>query len=74
MGQLFALQVHHAIARDVLGGVNPADAVYVGNKAAGDFMKTKVFGPGRTLDWNSLTRHATGEDLGPKAFAADLAK
>ena len=46
----------------------------MGNKAAGEFMKTKVFGPGRTLDWNALTRHATGEDLNPKAFAADLAR
>jgi peptidyl-dipeptidase A len=32
----------------------------------------KVFAPGRTLDWNQLTRHATGEDLNPKAFAEDL--
>ena len=74
MGQLFASQVHHAIAREVLGGAKPAEAIYVGNKAAGEFMKTKVYGPGRTLDWNALTRHATGEDLNPKAFAADLAR
>jgi peptidyl-dipeptidase A len=73
MGQLFASQVHHAIAREVLGGAKPAEAIYVGNPAAGDFMKTKVYGPGRTLDWNALTRHATGEELNPKAFAADLA-
>jgi len=25
-----------------------------------------------TLDWNQLARHATGEDLNPKAFAEDL--
>jgi peptidyl-dipeptidase A len=35
-------------------------------------MKKKVFEPGRTLDWKGLTRHATGEDLNPKAFAADF--
>jgi hypothetical protein len=35
-------------------------------------MKEKVFAPGRTLNWNELTRHATGEDLGPQAFAADF--
>jgi hypothetical protein len=31
-----------------------------------------VFDPGRTLPWNELTRHATGEPLGVKSFAADL--
>jgi peptidyl-dipeptidase A len=64
--------VHHAIARDVLHGADPATAVYVGNAAAGTFMKEKVFVPGRTLNWNELTRHATGEDLSPRAFAADF--
>ena len=72
MGELFASQVHHAIAREVLGGADPATAVYVGNQAVGEFMKRAVFAPGRTLDWNELTRHATGEELSPKAFAADL--
>ena len=72
LGQLFASQVHHAIARDVLHGADPATAVYVGNAAAGTFMKEKVFVPGRTLNWNELTRHATGEDLSPRAFAADF--
>jgi peptidyl-dipeptidase A len=46
--------------------------VYVGNKAVGEYLKKKVFGPGRTLSWNELTRFATGEPLNPKAFAADF--
>jgi peptidyl-dipeptidase A len=46
--------------------------VYVGNKAVGRFLQQRVFAPGRTLNWNELTRHATGEELNPKAFAADL--
>ena len=72
MGQLFASQVHHAIARDVLHGANPATAVYAGNPAVGRFMRERVFAPGCTLDWNQLTRHATGEELNSKAFADDL--
>jgi peptidyl-dipeptidase A len=72
LGQLFASQVHHAIAREVLHGADPATAVYVGKPAAGQFMRERVFAPGCTLDWNQLTRHATGEDLNSKAFAADL--
>jgi peptidyl-dipeptidase A len=72
MGELFAAQVHHAIARDVLAGADPATAVYVGNKAVGRHLVERVFAPGRTLDWNHLTRHATGEDLSPRAFACDF--
>jgi peptidyl-dipeptidase A len=74
LGELFAAQLHHAIARDVLGGVDPAEAVYVGNRAAGRFMQERVFQPGRSLNWAQLARHATGEDLSPKAFAADIGK
>ncbi|MBX7072358.1 MAG: M2 family metallopeptidase [Pirellulales bacterium] len=72
LGQLFASQVHAAIARQVLGGAQPATAIYVDNPQVGEFMKARVFAPGRTLDWNALTKHATGEDLNPKAFAADF--
>jgi peptidyl-dipeptidase A len=35
-------------------------------------MKKRVFAPGRTLSWNALTKHATGEVLNAKAFAADF--
>ena len=50
----------------------PAGAIYVGNPAAGAFMKQRVFEPGLTLKWDALTRHATGEPLSPKAFVEDL--
>ncbi len=72
MGQLFASQVHHAICREVLKGADPQSALYVGNKEIGEFMRLRVFAPGRTLSWNALTKHATGEPLTAKAFAADF--
>jgi peptidyl-dipeptidase A len=72
MGQLFASQVHHAIARDVYHGADPATVTYVGNKEVGAFMRKRVFEPGRTLTWNALTKHATGMELNAKAFAADF--
>ena len=72
MGQLFASQVHHAICREVLGGVEPNRASYVNNNGVGKFMIDKVFTPGRSLPWNELTRFATGELLSAKAFAADF--
>jgi peptidyl-dipeptidase A len=72
MGQLFASQLHHTITKDVLQEKDPATAQYVGNKKVGDFMKEKVFGPGRTLPWNELTKFATGSPLEAKAFAEDF--
>src|SRR5438045_6491426 len=50
MGQLFASQVHHALSKEVYNA-DPNTVVYVGNKKVGEFMKKKVFEPGRTLTW-----------------------
>ncbi len=72
MGELFASQVHHAIARELYKDADPNGVIYVGNKAVGEFMRKRVFEPGRSLSWNDLTRHATGEPLKAKAFAADF--
>jgi peptidyl-dipeptidase A len=71
MGQLFASQVHHALAKDVFSA-DPATVIYIGEKKVGEFMKKKVFEPGRTKDWKELTRFATGADLNPRAFAKDF--
>jgi len=72
MGQLFASQVHHAIAKEVYDGADPSTVLYIGDPKVGDFMKKKVFEPGRTLNWKDLTKHATGSNLGPAAFADDF--
>jgi peptidyl-dipeptidase A len=71
MGQLFASQVHHALSKDVYNA-DPKTVIYIGEKKVGEFMKKKVFEPGRTKDWKGLTKFATGEDLNPKAFAKDF--
>lgn len=72
MGELFASQVHHAIAREVMKGADPRTVTYAGNRDVGDFMKKRIFEPGRTLPWNALIRQATGSELNAKAFAADF--
>jgi peptidyl-dipeptidase A len=74
MGELFAAQVHYALAREVLLSDDPHTAIYVGNKAAGAFLRDKIFGRGMSESWNDLTRSATGEALNPKAFAAEIGK
>jgi peptidyl-dipeptidase A len=72
MGQLFASQVHHAIAKELYDNADPGTVLYIGDKKVGDFMKKRVFEPGKTLSWKDLTKHATGEPLSPKAFAKDF--
>jgi peptidyl-dipeptidase A len=72
LGEMFASQVHHALVRDVLPGTKASAAVYVGDQAAGAWLRQRVFLPGLTLNWSELTRHATGEPLNPKAFAEDI--
>ena len=57
---------------EVFDKADPATVIYAGNKEVGAFMKKKVFAPGRTLDWNGLTKFATGAELNAKAFAADF--
>ncbi|HMP03905.1 MAG TPA: M2 family metallopeptidase [Gemmatales bacterium] len=71
MGQLFASQVHHTLSREVLRCA-PSQANYVGKHSVGQFLRERVFAPGRSLNWNALTKHATGEELNAKAFAADF--
>ncbi len=72
MGELFASQVHHTIARELYDGANPRTVTYVKNPKVGDFLRAKVIAPGQTLNWNALTKHATGAELNPQAFAKDF--
>lgn len=72
MGELFACQVHAAIARDLGLKGEPATAYYTRDPRVGEFMKEKVFDPGAFLPWNELTEHATGQPLNAKAFAAEF--
>ncbi len=72
MGQLFACQLHRTICTELLKTADVPSAIYPGDKRVGDFMKARVFAPGRSLPWNELTRHATGAPLNAQAFAAEF--
>jgi len=69
MGDLFACQVQEHIAKKVLHLSDANASCFYGEKAAGDYLKREVFGPGDLYSWNDLTRRATGEPLNAKAFA-----
>jgi peptidyl-dipeptidase A len=70
-GQLFACQLQHTIAREVLKA-DPKTALFNGHQEVGEFLKTRVFAFGRTLRWDEFIRQATGEELSAKAFAEDV--
>lgn len=72
MGELFACQLHEAIVREVLHRDDPGRATYQDNPRVGAFLREKVFGPGRTLHWNEMTRRATGKKLSATAFANEF--
>jgi len=73
MGELFACQVHRALCAKLYPGKDSDKVTYVGDQRVGQFMKERVFAPGRLLPWNELTRHATGQELSAESFAADFA-
>ncbi len=70
MGDLFSCQVQHEIATKILGVKDPRSTCFYGSKAAGNFLKDKIFGPGNLYSWNDLTKRATGEPLTAKYFAS----
>jgi len=72
LGEMFASQLHHAIIKSLRPGTKPAGAIYAGDRRAGEFLVRRVFAPGMSIEWNEFVRRATGEELSPKAFAADI--
>lgn len=67
LGDLFAAQVHEAIAKSL--GKPAADVVYVGEPKVGTFLKEKLFAPGARYSWSELTKRITGKALSAEAFA-----
>jgi peptidyl-dipeptidase A len=69
MGNFFACQVHHYVAKSILKLDNPAHTALCGQPQVGDYLRERVFGPGNLYPWNDLTRSVTGEPLTAKYFA-----
>ncbi|MEW6252640.1 MAG: M2 family metallopeptidase [Planctomycetota bacterium] len=76
MGELFAAQVRHKLAHDVLklDGAAAAATSFAGRPEAGAWLKAHVFAPGNLYPWPELTRRATGEALTPKYFVAEIGR
>lgn len=74
LGALLASQLEAALSAQVLGGKPYEPAALVGNARVGAFFKERVFAPGAGLPWQEFVKHATGQELSPKAFAARFVK
>ena len=72
LGECFAAQVRHHIARKVLHLPDTQSTSFFGRPEAGQFLREKVFGPGNLYSWNELTKLATGEPLTARFFAEAL--
>jgi peptidyl-dipeptidase A len=72
LGDLFAAQVHEAIAAELKSP--PAETVYVGELAVGKLLKEKLFASGKLYPWHELTERITGKPLGADAFARRFAE
>ena len=65
LGELFASQLHRTIQAQVPGGRLAL------NRAAGVFLRERVFAPGGRWAWPELVAEATGEALTPAPFATE---
>ena len=71
IGRLFGAQVHETLAQ--LVGKPPFEAVYVNDPKVGEFLKTKVFAPGRRFHYEDLATQISGKPLAAEAFARSFA-
>jgi peptidyl-dipeptidase A len=74
LGELFASQVQHYIATQILKDPSNSEPSYANHPEIGQYLKERVFAPGATMRWDELMRYATGEPLTAKYFAEEFVK
>ncbi len=72
LGELFASQIHHHMAKTALGGACAEQLSYFGERRVGEYLQREIFDRGNTMPWNELTKTITGEPLNANAFAQDI--
>jgi peptidyl-dipeptidase A len=69
LGEILASQLYYYIINNVTK--NPS---FAGDKAVGEFLRSKVFIPGARYHWNDMIEKATGEKLTAKYFAKQFVR
>lgn len=64
LGELLASQLYSYLTTNIV-----KDPSLVGEKAAGDYLITKIFLPGARYEWNEMIKRATGEKLTARYYA-----
>ena len=67
LGELLASQIKNYIKSNI----SERDD-FVGEKKVGDYLKERVFKPGKKYEWNEMIKRATGEKLTAKYFAKEF--
>jgi peptidyl-dipeptidase A len=68
LGELLASQLSRHLLDSVLSGASSL----VNQPEVGKFLQENVFCPGRTVPWSDLVKRATGEELNPAYFLAEV--
>jgi len=68
LGELMASQLSRHLLESVLNGASSL----VNRPKVGKYLQENVFFPGRTVPWNDLVKRATGEELNPAYFLAEV--
>jgi peptidyl-dipeptidase A len=64
LGEVLASQLYSYITTNITD-----NSSFAGEKAVGEYLKTKVFMPGAKYSWNDMIEKATGEKLTAKYYA-----
>jgi peptidyl-dipeptidase A len=69
LGEVLASQLYSYITTNITDNKS-----FAGEKAVGEYLKTKVFMPGARYSWNDMIEKATGEKLTAKYYAKQFVK
>ncbi len=72
LGELFASQLHMYITHHIYKTKNWQKVTYVNDPRVGQYLKEKVFKPGKTYPWNQMIEKATGSKLKVDYFASQF--
>ena len=68
MGEIFASQILNYVAKNFYKDANMKEVTFWDKGEAGDYLKKKIYFPGKKLEWNEMIKDATGEYLTAKYF------
>lgn len=71
LGELMASQLLHYMAKNILHEDDIRKVTFYNQKEIGEYLRTKIYAPGKSLRWDDLLKNATGETLNPKYFVED---